>query len=395
MANLILFAIFATCCTKPYKMNVKIEEVKSRRQLTSFIHYPEKLYKGNPYWVPALVGDEYDTFNPKKNAAYDFCEAACWLARDEKNHIVGRVAGIINKKSNEIHHSKTVRFGWLDFIDELDVLKALISTVETWGKAHGMDTIIGPFGFTDMDKEGLLVDGFDKICPFTTLYNYPYYEARLKDLGFEVGAEWDQKLIEVPENVERLDRMSDVICDKYGLHVLKARNTKALVKKYGMALFHMYNETFAPLYEFTPLTDRQIKSYLSTYQTILDIDFVAVVADKDDKIVGFAFCVPSLAKAVKKSKGHLLPFGLLRILHALKKNDTLEALMIGILPEYQNKGAFVPMFQYLLSGLKKRNIKWLITNPQLSDNVEVQNLFNKYDHTPYMLRRSYTKSINS
>ncbi len=376
-------------------MNVKIEEVKSRRQLASFIHYPEKLYKGNPYWVPALVGDEYDTFNPKKNAAYDFCEAACWVARDENEQIVGRVAGIINYKSNEIHHSKTVRFGWLDFIDELDVLKALISTVETWGKARGMDTIIGPFGFTDMDKEGLLVDGFDKICPFTTLYNYPYYEARLKDLGFEVGAEWDQKLIQVPENVERLDRMSDVICDKYGLHVLKAHNTKALVKKYGMSLFHMYNETFAPLYEFTPLTDRQIKSYLATYQTILDIDFVAVVADKDDRIVGFAFCVPSLAKAVKKSKGHLLPFGLLRILKALKKNDTLEALMIGILPEYQNKGAFVPMFQYLLAGLKKRNIKWLITNPQLSDNVEVQNLFNKYEHTRYMLRRSYIKSINS
>ncbi len=376
-------------------MNVKIEEVESRRQLAAFIHYPEKLYKGNPYWVPALVGDEYDTFNPKKNAAYDFCEAACWVARDENDQIVGRVAGIINYKSNEIHHSKTVRFGWLDFIDELDVLKALISTVETWGKARGMDTIIGPFGFTDMDKEGLLVDGFDKICPFTTLYNYPYYEARLKDLGFEVGAEWDQKLIQVPENVERLDRMSDVICDKYGLHVLKAHNTKALVKKYGMSLFHMYNETFAPLYEFTPLTDRQIKSYLATYQTILDIDFVAVVADKDDRIVGFAFCVPSLAKAVKKSKGHLLPFGLLRILKALKKNDTLEALMIGILPEYQNKGAFVPMFQYLLAGLKKRNIKWLITNPQLSDNVEVQNLFNKYEHTRYMLRRSYTKSINS
>ncbi len=376
-------------------MNVKIEEVKSRRQLAAFIHYPEKLYKGNPYWVPALVGDEYDTFNPKKNAAYDFCEAACWVARDENDQIVGRVAGIINYKSNEIHHSKTVRFGWLDFIDELDVLKALISTVETWGKARGMDTIIGPFGFTDMDKEGLLVEGFDKICPFTTLYNYPYYEARLKDLGFEVAAEWDQKLIQVPENVERLDRMSDVICDKYGLHVLKAHNTKALVKKYGMSLFHMYNETFAPLYEFTPLTDRQIKSYLATYQTILDIDFVAVVADKDDRIVGFAFCVPSLAKAVKKSKGHLLPFGLLRILKALKKNDTLEALMIGILPEYQNKGAFVPMFQYLLAGLKKRNIKWLITNPQLSDNVEVQNLFNKYEHTRYMLRRSYIKSINS
>lgn len=376
-------------------MDIKIVEVKSRRQMTAFIHFPEKLYKGNPYWVPALVGDEYDAFNPKKNAAYEFCEAACWLAYNEKNKIVGRVAGIINKKSNELAHSNIVRFGWLDFIDESAVLKALISTVEKWGKARGMDSIIGPFGFTDMDKEGLLVEGFDKLCPFTTLYNYPYYEPRLKELGFEVGAEWDQKLIEVPDNVERIDRMSDVISEKYGLHILMARNTKTLVKKHGMDLFHMYNETFAPLYGFSPLTDSQIKSYLSTYQTILDIDFVCVVADKDEKIVGFAICVPSLAKAVKKSRGHLLPFGLFRILKALRKNDTLEALMIGILPEYQNKGAFVPMFQYLLQGLKKRNIKWLITNPQLKDNVEVQNLFNKYDHSRYMLRRSYKKQITA
>ncbi len=374
-------------------MNVVIKEVNTRKRLYTFIHYPEKLYKGNKYWVPALIGDEYDAFNPKKNAAYDFCISKQWLAYDEKNNVVGRVAGIINRKSNEIRNSKTIRFGWFDFIDNADVIKALINTVEEWGKSYGMDTIIGPFGFSDMDKEGLLVEGFDKLAPFTTLYNYPYYEPRLKELGFEVGAQWDQKLIRVPDSVERLDRMSNLISEKYGLHLLHAKNTRALVKKYGMALFHMYNETFAPLYEFTPLTDRQIKSYLNIYAPILDVDFVCVVADAEDKIVGFAFCVPSLAKAVKKSRGHLLPFGIFRILHALKKNDTLEALMIGILPEYQDKGAFVPMFQYLLGSLKRRNIKWLITNPQLDDNVKVQNLFNKYDHSQYMLRRSYTKRI--
>ncbi|MGM9787649.1 MAG: GNAT family N-acetyltransferase [Candidatus Cryptobacteroides sp.] len=374
-------------------MNVRIEEVKTRRQLSAFIHFPYKLYKGNDFWVPALIGDEYDTFNPKKNAAYEFCDAKLWLAYDEKKHIVGRVAGIINYKSNEIHNSKTVRFGWLDFIDDSKVLKALITTVEYWGKSLGMNTIIGPFGFTDMDKEGLLVKGFDKIAPFTTLYNYDYYEPRLNELGFKVGAEWDQKLIEVPDSVERLTRMADIVTEKYGLHIIKAKNTKALVKKYGMPLFHMYNETFAPLYEFTPLTDRQIKAYLNSYAPILDVDFVCVVADKDEKIVGFAFCVPSLAKAVKRSGGHLFPFGLFRILHALRKNDTLEALMIGILPEYQNKGAFVPMFQYLLENLKKRHITKLITNPQLSDNIEVQNMFHKYEHTNYMVRRSYTKAI--
>ncbi len=374
-------------------MKVTIKEVTNRRLLYAFVHFPYHLYKGNKYWVPALIGDEYDAFNPKKNAAYEFCDAKCWLAYDENNKVVGRVAGIINHKANEINHSQTVRFGWLDFINDIDVLKALIDNVQTWGKANGMNTIIGPFGFTDMDKEGLLVDGFDKLCPFTTLYNYPYYDTLLNELGFKTGAEWDQKLIRVPDSIERLEKMSDLITEKYGLHILKARNTRALVRRYGMDLFHMYNETFAPLYEFTPLTDRQIKSYLATYQTILDVDFVSVVADKDDNIVGFAFCVPSLAKAVKKSQGHLLPFGLFRILRALKKNDTIEALMIGVLPEYQDKGAFVPMFMHLLSGFQRRGIKWLITNPQLVDNVKVQNLFSKYEHSLYMYRRSYIKDI--
>lgn len=374
-------------------MKVTIKEVRTRKDLARFVHYPEKLYAGSEHWVPALIGDEFDSFNPKKNGAYDYCISKQWLAYDENGKLAGRVAGIINHKANELHNTRNVRFGWFDFIDSADVCKALIGAVEEWGKANGMDTIIGPFGFTDMDKEGLLVEGFDKIAPFTTLYNYPYYEPRLMELGFEIGAEWDQKQIEIPEDVERLSRMADVIEERYGLHVLKEKNIRRLVKKYGLDIFHMYNETFAPLYEFTPITDKQIKSYISTYATILDADFVSIVLDKDEKVVGFAFCVPSLAKAVKKSRGRLFPLGFVRVLRALKRNDTLEALMIGILPEYQNKGAFVPMFQHLLGSLHKNGIKQLITNPQLRNNVEVQNLFGKYEHTTYMVRRSYTKSI--
>lgn len=374
-------------------MKVTIEEVKSRSQLKQFIHYPEKLYKGSENWVPALISDEYTTLDPQKNAAFEFCDAKYWLAYDESHEIVGRVAGIINHKANELHNTKCVRFGWLDFIDDKDVIKALIETVEKWGKSKGMDTIIGPFGFTDMDKEGLLTEGFENLSPFTCLYNYPYYEPRLQELGFETGAEWDQKLIDVPEDVERLTRMSNIISEKYGLHVLQAKSTKALVKKYGMELFHTYNTTFAPLYEFTPLTDRQIKDYLKTYASIMDKDFICILADKDEKIVGFAFCVPSLARAVQRCKGKLFPFGFIGMLKALKRNDLLEALMIGIHPDYQNKGAFVPMFTYLLNGLNKRGIKRLVTNPQLRDNVEVQNLFGKYEHTTYMVRRTYTKPI--
>lgn len=374
-------------------MTVTIKEVKTRRQLSNFIHYPEKLYKGSQYWVPPLISDEYTTLNPKKNAAFDFCEARYWLAYDESGEIVGRVAGIINKKSNEIWKQKRVRFGWLDFINDESVLSALLAEVENWAKSFGLNEIVGPFGFTDMDKEGLLVKGFDKLCPFTTLYNYDYYEPLLLKLGYSKCAEWDQKYIPIPDKIERLDRMSDIVSERYGLRILQAKNTKELVRNHGMDLFHMYNDTFAPLYEFTPLTDKQIKAYISSYETILDVDFVCVAVDKDNKIVGFAICVPSLARAVQKAKGRLMPFGIFHILKALRKNDTIEALMIGIHPDYQGKGVFVPMFKYLHKGMQKRGIKALITNPQLEDNVRIQNMFNQYEHSNYMVRRCYSKPI--
>ncbi len=373
-------------------MKTQIVKVETKSQLRKFIDFPEVLYKGCENWVPALRGDEFDTFNPKKNPAYDFCTSECYLAMDGKK-IVGRVAAIINHKCNKIWKEEVVRFGWLDFVEDIEVLKALLSTVEEFGRKHNCQVIKGPLGFTDMDKEGLLVEGYEHLSPFTCLYNYPYYDEMLNKLGFSKDVDWTQKIVKIGETLPPMLQFAEAIEKKYNIHCVRAKNMKELEKRYGIDIFHMYNEAFAPLFQFAPLTDRQIDNYLKTYIPILDRDFVAVCVDKDDNPISFAFCVPSLSKAIKKARGRLFPFGFINILKALRKNDTLEALMIGVLPEYQGKGAIIPMFKYIHQNCIKRGIHTMILNPQLEDNVRVQTLFEQYETEPFSRRRSYSKPL--
>ena len=374
-------------------MPVIVTEVTSRRDLKKFIRYPFTLYSGCKNWVPALDGDEFDTFNRKKNAAYEYCDSACYLAyKDGK--IAGRVAAIINSNANRDWKERTVRFGWLDFIEDEEVLRALMEAVEKWGRQRGCDTCKGPWGFTDMDKEGLLVEGFEHLSPFTCLYNYPYYGPMLEKLGYAKDADWTQRTVSIGSEMPPMFQFADAIEKRYGLHVVKGLSTAQLNKRYGMQIFHMYNEAFAPLFQFSPLSDTQIKRYLATYVPILDPDFVAVCVDGNDKPVGFCFCVPTLSKAVKDSDGKLLPFGIFRILRALRKNDTLEALLIGILPEYQGKGASVLMFKHIHENCIKRGVNRLILNPQLEENFKVQTLFEQYTVEPFSRRRAYKKKLS-
>ncbi len=373
-------------------MPIQIVKVSSRSQLRKFIDFPEELYKDSENYVPALRGDEFDTFNKRSNPAYEFCESECYLAMDGKT-VVGRVAAIINHKANRNHGDTAVRFGWLDFIEDINVLKALIEAVETFGHAHSCTLIKGPLGFTDMDKEGLLVEGYENLSPFTCLYNFPYYGTMLEQLGFVKEVDWTQKLVKITSDFPSMFRLADRIEQRYGLRCVRSKSMWDIGKRYGMEIFHLYNEAFAPLFQFSPLTDRQIKRYLQTYLPILDPDFVAICVNSEDKPVGFAFCVPSISKAVKKSGGRLLPFGIFRILRALKKNDTLEALMIGVLPEYQGKGAVIPIIKFLHENALRRGISRLMLNPELEENFKVQTLFDEYEGTPYMRRRAYTKPM--
>lgn len=373
-------------------MSVQIAKVDSRSQLRDFIKFPSALYKDCANWVPALEGDEYDTFNPAANGAYEYCEADCFLAfRDGR--IVGRVAAIINRNANKAWNCDTVRFGWLDFIEDEEVAKALLDTVAEWGRKRGCTEMKGPWGFTDMDKEGLLVEGYEHLCPFTCLYNYPYYDTILQNIGLVKDVDWTQKICHIDKEMPPMFQFADAIQERFGIHCIKPKSTKELGDKYGLSIFHMYNESFAPLFQFSPLNDTQIKRYLQTYVPILDPKFTAVCVDDDDNPIGFAFCVPSLSKAVKKSGGKLFPFGFLRILKALKKNDTLEALLIGVLPEYQGKGVNVLLFKHIHENCIKCGIDRIILNPQLEENFKVQSLFQQYRTDPFMRRRAYRKEI--
>lgn len=371
-------------------MNINIVKVESHKQLKQFVTFPLHLYKDCENWVPALEGDEYDTFNPEKNGAYDFCEADCFLAYRGKE-IVGRVAAIINHKADDEQH--LVRFGWLDFVEDIEVLQALIDTVAEWGKQRGRTEMRGPWGFTDMDKEGLLVEGFEHLSPFTCLYNFPYYGTMLEQIGFTKDVDWTQRVLKLSHEMPRSYKFAHLVEERFGVHVVQPKSMKQMCDQYGMEIFHMYNDAFAPLMGFSPLTDKQIDNYLKTYVPILDKDFVAVAVNDQDKPIGFIFCVPSLSKAVKKSNGRLFPFGFIRILKALKKNDTLEALIMGVMPEYQQCGIPLLMFKYIHENCIKRGIDSIIMNPQLEENYKVQSLFGDYEAVPFMRRRAYKRSV--
>ena len=369
---------------------VTIKKVEGRRDLRAFARFNYRLYKDNPYAVPDFLEDMMDTFNREKNAAFEFCEADLFLAYRGKE-IVGRVAAIINHKADDA--KGIVRFGWLDFIEDEAVLRALMDTVVAWGKQHGRTEVHGPWGFTDMDKEGLLIEGFEHLSPFTCLYNFPYYGTMLEKLGFDKDVDWTQRTLEVSKELPQMFQFTHLIEERFKVHVVQPKSMKEMSHRYGMEIFHMYNEAFAPLHGFSPLTDKQIEAYLKTYVPILDKDFVAVAVNDQDKPVGFLFCVPSLSKAVKKSNGRLFPFGFVNILKALKTNDTLEALIMGVMPDYQQCGIPVLLFKFLHENCIKRGIDTIIMNPQLEENYKVQSLFGEYKTVPFMRRRAYKKSI--
>ena len=370
-----------------------IKEIKGRKALKEFVLFPEELYKDDPWWVPSLISDEINTLLPEKNPAFDYCEAAYFLAYNTEGKIVGRVAAMINHKANEAWNEKSVRFGWIDFIEDQDVVDALVGAVEKWGKEKGMEKCKGPLGFTDMDKEGLLVEGFERLVPFTTIYNYPYYGPMLEAAGYSKDVDWTQRIFDLPEELPRMYKLVDALAERAECHIFVPKNKKEL-REEALKLFNdCYNSAFSVLYEFAPLTDKQVKAYVDQYIPVLNMDFIAIIHDRNERIVGFAVAVPSLSKAFQKSRGRLFPTGLFHILHALNHEKTVEALMIGIVPEYQKKGLQVLLFHHLHMNGLKHGIKRMIMNPQLENNIKVQMLFDDFNPKPYMRRRSYIKEI--
>ena len=376
-------------------MAIEIKEIKpTRKEIKKFSMFSTNMYKDNKYYVPDLLMDNLDTFNPAKNPASEFCDSKLFMAyRDGK--AVGRVAGIINRVVNEKCNEKNVRFGFIDFVDDEEVSAALMAAVEDWGRSQGMDHIVGPLGFTDMDPEGMLIEGFDQVSTMATIYNHPYYPQHIEKLGFERETDWVEFKITVPEAIpEKMVRICEIVKKKYNVRNIKYTSAKALVKDYGQAIFQLINEAYSQLYGYSPLTPRQIDHYISMYLPVLRLENVSLIVDADNTLIGVGIAMPSMSKALQRSRGKLFPFGWYHLLKGLKgKNDVVDLLLVAIKPEYQSKGVNSLLFNDLIPCFRKNGYKYAESNPELDDNQRVQLQWQYFETTQHKRRRAYKKAL--
>lgn len=370
---------------------ITIVEVKTRSDLNKFISFPDELYKGNKYRVPQLHLYEKSALIKEKNPAFDFCDAKYWLAYID-NTIVGRIAGIINHKTNKTWDEKNARFGWIDFIDDIEVSALLIKTVEEWGASKGMEALHGPLGFSDMDLEGMLVDGFDEIGTQATIYNYPYYPVHLEKLGYVKDVDWVQYEIKVPEKVpEKVQRIAAIVLEKYDLKILRLKKGKDVLP-YANSMFKTLNDAYINLYGFAALTDKQITYYIDQYFSMINPKFICFVLDnKTDEVIGFGISVLSLSKALMKAKGKLFPIGFIPVLRALHKNNKVDMLLQGVRPEYHNKGIPAIFFNEMMQAYIDNGIKTAVSSHALEENTSSLLLFKDYDYRQHLRRRCYIK----
>ncbi|MGP1623750.1 N-acetyltransferase [Bacteroides heparinolyticus] len=377
-------------------MAITIKKVSTRRELEKFIRFNYRLYKENPYSVPDLFDDMLNTFNKKKNAAFEFCEADYFLALRD-GEIVGRVAAIINHKANRTWNKKDVRFGWIDFIDDAEVSEALMRTVEQWGKERGMTHIQGPLGFTDFDAEGMLIEGFDQLSTMSTTYNYPYYSTHIERMGFEKDADWVEYKIYIPDDIpDKHKRISELIQRKYNLNVVKCTSARTLAKKYGQAIFELMNEAYRPLYGYSALSQRQIDQYIRMYLPIIDLRMVTLITDADDRLIAVGLSMPSLSKALQKSNGRLLPLGwyyLGKTIFLKRYPKILDLLLVAVKPEYQNKGVNALLFSDLIPVYRKLGFEYAESNPELEMNGKVQAQWEYFKTEQHKRRRCFVKEI--
>lgn len=370
----------------------KIEPTKGN--LKRFTEFQIDLYDGNPWFVPPLVSDDVATLDPKENPAFDFCESAYFMAyRDGK--AVGRIAGIINRQVNEKSHSRTARFGFVDFIDDHEVSAALFKAAEDWARSKGMEKIIGPLGFTDLDHEGMLVEGFEELSTMATIYNYPYYPEHMERLGYKKESDWLEFQMEVPDAIpDKYNRIAEIVKKKFGLRVLKYSSRKRIKKEYGHALFHLVNDAYKNLYQYSTLTERQIEYYINIYLGLLNLELVTLVVDEAGKLVGVGISMPSMSRALQKSKGKMLPLGWYHLLKGLKgKNDRVDLLLVAVHPDYQNKGVNALLFQDLIPYYIKNGYRYAESNPEMETNSKVQSQWEYFTTRQHRRRRSFEKKL--
>ncbi|MFL1895622.1 GTP cyclohydrolase [Aquimarina sp. 2-A2] len=373
---------------------ITIKEITSKGDLTTFVKFPFEVYKNSPYYVPPIIKEELDVLNPKKNPVFQNSEAKFFLAYKD-NKVVGRVAAIINWIEVKEQKKSKVRFGWYDVIDDVDVTKALLDKVAMYGAENGLEYMEGPAGFSIMDKAGILIKGFEELNTMITWYNYPYYQKHMEQLGFEKAATWVEYRIQVPKKIkEKVIKFSNIIKERYELSLIKFNNSKEILG-YADEMFDLLNKTYSGLQTFVPIQQYQIDMYKKKYLPYINPQYITCIADKTGKLIAFSIVMPSFSKALKKMNGKMYPLGFLHILKAQRKNNTAAFYLIGIDPEYQNKGVTALIFKEMNEVFLRNGIEVVETNPELEENKAIQALWNDYDHEQHKMRRTYRKSIEN
>jgi len=375
-------------------MAVEIREVKTKKELKQFIWFGINLYKNCEFAAPPLMMDDLLNLTKGSNPALDFCETAYFVAvKGEK--IVGRIAAIINPVSNSTWNQKYARFGWVDFIDDVEVSKALFDAAIEWAKNKGMTAIHGPLGFTDFDHEGTLIQGFDKLGTLATIYNYPYYPVHIEKYGFTKDIDWNEYLITIPEVYpEKYYRISEIVKQKYNLTPARFKSRKEVVDRYALKIFDLLNLCYSHLYGYTKLNDKQIKFYIKLYFSFFRLDTISIVVNENDDVVALGISMPSFTKALQKAKGKLLPLGWYYMLHALNKNTILDLYLMAVHPDYQNKGVNSIVFADIMPNAAKNGYKFAETNPELETNTRMSSQWGSWEVENHKVRRVYIKPID-
>jgi GNAT superfamily N-acetyltransferase len=369
---------------------ITITEVTTKKEFNRFFEFPYSLFKDDKMWVPQLLSGEKNYFNPKKNPVFEYCSAKLFLAY-QKNKVVGRIAGIINNKVNEVWAQKRIRFGWLDFIENKEVAFALLNAVEEWGKTEGLNEIVGPMGFSNMDKAGMKVNGFEIDDPMSCYYNPAYYPKIMEEIGYVKDVDSIQYLIPGSQPVpEKVLKINNLIKEKYKLKIVKGLSKKELAKRYGIKLFETINKTHAHLYGYLPLSEELIHYYINQNFPFLDLNLICFIVDENDDIVGYGISMPSFVKALRKCRGKMFPFGWFHFLKALKNYDTIDLLLTGVTPEWQNKGVHSLYHAEMNKKYIELGVKMALSNPQLESN-EAHRIWQKYDSKIAICRRIYIK----
>lgn len=368
---------------------VSILEVKTPNELKQFVKFPMDLYKNNPYYVPSFIKDELNVWNSQENPALQYSEAKQFLAF-KKSKVVGRIAAIINHKEEKELGIRKVRFGWIDFIDDREVSKALIDTVINFAKSHQIDHIEGPMGFTNLDKAGMLTFGFEKIATMIGIYNHEYYPQHIENLGLVKEKEWVEFEMNFPKILPpKVEKFSKLIAEKYNLRVLDFQSKEEILP-YVKPMFKLLDETYKHLSTYTPISEEQIKTYKEKFFPMIAKNYVICVVDEHDELVSFAVTMPSYSKALQKAKGKLFPFGWWHFMQAQKKNDRANFYLIGIHPEYQRRGVTAIIFKEIFVRFNNMGIDFAETNPELEENKSVQVLWQDYNPVNHKRRRTYS-----